>query len=525
MNERVKIVALNSGGLDSVVLMHYLKERYPDVEVHALFFDYGQKALPYEEKCSKSVSNDLGYKWTKIKIEPFNWSNSSLTSDTEESYESLYLEMRNMIFVSYATSYAQSIGAVKVYSAIIKPPENPYPDATPEFVQAINSVMSLCNVELVTPLIIYDKQYIFHLARKYGIMLNDFCSCFHTEKTEEDKCSNCELIEEYSEYFDSSNSLEDTFMRGEINCIDTERKLGVISSAKVCINNTCNLNCPYCLMSGIKHTGTVMSEEQLISSIEKLYSFGIKEFDLFGKEPLFDDRAVNVLKHFKSYKDMKFSMITNGKNLDKYADLLLGSQLTQLTVSYDGGAYRSFTVSDDTINYLLCNGLPVEVSIDLHNKNWYDLNKMLRKFYYLGVPTVYVKPIEDWGGCDNSYSISEDLYSSVISEVTTSEYPIPLTVFSIPYKHTKLIKKFSDMFKFDIPQYSNRPIRFELDSVCTSGYTSVYLNSDGRVYGCGTCAYERPMTGYKLDSISSYKELKSLVCSFSGRNCVNPIDK
>ena len=524
MNERVKIVALNSGGLDSVVLMHHLKEKFPDVEVHTLFFDYGQKSLPYEEECSKKVSDKLGYKWYKIKLDTFDWSRSSLTSNTEESYESLYLEMRNMIFLSYATSYAQSIGAVKIYSAIIKPPENPYTDATPDFVKAMNSVLSLCNVELVAPLIMYEKQYIFHLARKYGITLNDFCSCFHTEKTETDKCSNCELIEEYSEYFDPSNALEDTVMRGEFHNVFKKRDSGIITSAKVCLNNTCNLKCPYCLMTGVEHSGTTLTEEQLIECIDKLYSFGIKEFDLFGKEPLFDDRAIHVLEHFRSYEDIKFSMITNGKNLDKYADRLLESNLSQLTISYDGGAYRSFTVDFGLISYLLHNGLPVEISIDLHNKNWFNINKFLRAFYDLGVPTVYIKPIEDWGGCDKSYSISEDLYSSVIDEVTTSENPIPLTVFSIPYKHQKLTKKYSELFKFDIPQYSNRPIRFELDNVCTSGYTSIYLNSNGYVYGCGTCAYERPNSGHKLEDINSYKELKFSVCNFLGRNCANPID-
>lgn len=525
MNDKVKIVALNSGGLDSVVLMHHLKENFPDVEVHTLFFDYGQKALPYEEKCSKSVSDKLGYRWTKIKIEPFKWSNSSLTSDTEESYNSLYLEMRNMIFVSYATSYAQSIGAVKVYSAIINPPENPYPDATPDFVDRMNKVMSLCGVEFCTPLIGYDKQFMFLLARKYNIKLEDFCSCFHTEKSKEDKCSNCELIEEYSEYFDPSNNLIDLKMRGEDNLILSERKSGVITSAKLCINDTCNLSCPYCLMTGVKHTGNVMTKEQLISSIEKLYSFGIKDFDLFGKEPLFDDTALVVMEHFKSYEDITFSMITNGKNLDKFADRILNSQLSQLTVSYDGGSYRSFTVSDEVLCYLISQGMPVEISIDLHNKNWFEIGRFLQKFYDLGIPSVYIKPIEDWGGCDKKFSISEDLYSSIINEVTLSAYPIPLTTFSIPYKHGNLTKKYSEMFKFDIPQYSNRPIRFELDNVCTSGYTSIYLNSDGLVYGCGTCAYERPMTGHKLSDINTYEELKSSVCNFLGRNCVNPIDK
>ena len=522
---KVKIVALNSGGLDSVVLMHHLNEKFPNVEVHTLFFDYGQKALEFERKASRDVATKLGYKWEEITINPFKWSNSSIVdSESEESYNSLYLEMRNMIFVSYATSYAQSIGAVKVYGAIIKPPEDPYPDATAEFSEKISAVMSLCGLEFCTPFITYDKQYIFMLARKYGIGLNDFCSCFKTEKNEGDMCSNCQLISEYSEYFDESNALEDTYHRlGDSDkYIDLVRKRGKITSAKLSINNSCNLRCPYCLMTGVDHTDKPTMS--LSDIVDKLYSFGIKKFDIFGKEPLFDDTAINLLEQFKDYQDIYFSMITNGKNLDNYAPALINSKLQEITVSFDGGAYRPFTVEDSTLTYLIENGLPVSISIDLHNKNWFELNKFLVKFYKLGVSSVYIKPIEDWGGCDKSYSISEDLYDSVINEVVSSEFPIPLVMFSIPFKYRNLTKKYSDMFKYDIPQYSDRPIYFDLDPVCASGYTSIFVNYDGKVYGCGNCAYERPKTGIDLSEIKDYDSLKNAVCNFSGRNCCNPID-
>ena len=44
----MKIVTLNSGGFDSVVLAHYLRAQYPEAEIHCLFFDYGQRSKNLE---------------------------------------------------------------------------------------------------------------------------------------------------------------------------------------------------------------------------------------------------------------------------------------------------------------------------------------------------------------------------------------------------------------------------------------------------------------------------------------------
>ena len=39
------VVVLNSGGFDSTVLLHYVKEVEEDSLVYSLFFEYGQRSM------------------------------------------------------------------------------------------------------------------------------------------------------------------------------------------------------------------------------------------------------------------------------------------------------------------------------------------------------------------------------------------------------------------------------------------------------------------------------------------------
>lgn len=513
----MKIVMLNSGGFDSVLLAHYLKEHFPGLEIHSLFFDYGQKSVDKERKCSKNVSDKLNFKWSELKMNSFDWSSSSLITDSPKDYDSLYLEMRNMIMVSYATSYAQSIGAVRVYSALIKPPsDNPYPDATPDFVNAISGVMSLCGVEFCTPFINRDKVELLSDARRYAIGLEDFCSCFSSD-SDDCTCPNCDFFREYSDYFSSYARLFDNRTKIENNR-KAIRRSETITSAKLAINNTCNIKCPFCLMTGVNDNEKATADFGEI--IAKLISFGIRHFDFFGKEPLLDDTAIQLMEKFDGIEGISFSIITNGKNLAKYADRLIGiKNLQSVTVSYDGGFLRPFKVGAEVIEYLISNGMPVEISLDVHNENWIYINKFLKTFFDWGVSSVLVKPIEDWGGCDKRYSIPESLYDTVISEATNGCFPIPPTTFSIPYKHFFLTRKYSELFRYKSAELGGN-VTIDIDPVCTSGMSSVFVNYDGKVYGCGNCAYENKESGVYISTINSYSELKEKVINFSGRNCV-----
>ena len=48
-----KIVALNSGGFDSIVMLHRLRDKYPTTPIYTLFFNYGQFTVTEEYRCAK----------------------------------------------------------------------------------------------------------------------------------------------------------------------------------------------------------------------------------------------------------------------------------------------------------------------------------------------------------------------------------------------------------------------------------------------------------------------------------------
>ena len=53
------VVVLNSGGFDSTVLLHYVKEVEEDSLVYSLFFEYGQRSMEQERRCARKNSVDL----------------------------------------------------------------------------------------------------------------------------------------------------------------------------------------------------------------------------------------------------------------------------------------------------------------------------------------------------------------------------------------------------------------------------------------------------------------------------------
>ena len=96
MNE--KVIALNSGGFDSVVMLHRLVID-DNKDVISLFFNYGQRNSAKERECARKVANNLGLEHIEIDLPPINWSASSLYDSTQDSTNQ-YIEMRNLIFIS-----------------------------------------------------------------------------------------------------------------------------------------------------------------------------------------------------------------------------------------------------------------------------------------------------------------------------------------------------------------------------------------------------------------------------------------
>ena len=120
-----KALSVFSGGLDCTVATCVYNNDY---EIHAITFNYGQKAFAQELKASRKICEEMG--WTHEVID-LPWlsdiSNSSLNTDDDipevsendlddidkssETASNVWVPARNTVFTSIALSYAESIGA------------------------------------------------------------------------------------------------------------------------------------------------------------------------------------------------------------------------------------------------------------------------------------------------------------------------------------------------------------------------------------------------------------------------------
>lgn len=180
-----KIVALCSGGFDSIVMLNDLA-RNPSYDVHVLFFDYGQKNVQQEKEWCHHWENSLCIppcNTLNLTLPKFSYASTSITGESMvEDYGDIkaqYVPMRNMIFASYALSYAQSVGATKIFMAILG--GGTYPDTTSDFIFSLNEIAGDVGIEFITPFINHDKMYLYSRAVKYGIIQSggklNFFSC------------------------------------------------------------------------------------------------------------------------------------------------------------------------------------------------------------------------------------------------------------------------------------------------------------------------------------------------------------
>ncbi|OGC04672.1 7-cyano-7-deazaguanine synthase QueC [candidate division WOR-1 bacterium RIFOXYA12_FULL_43_27] len=195
----MKAILLLSGGLDSTTTLYYAIGK--GYQCHALIFDYGQKhrkEIRYAVAAAKRVS--VAYRVVQIKLP---WKGSSLLDPRHKKKAKgippTYVPARNTIFLSFALSYAEAIGAEAIFYGANAIDYSGYPDCRPEFVRAFQNLIKAgardCGIKVSAPLIKKTKAQIVQLAKKLGVPIDKTWSCYEGSAKPCGVCDSCKLRE------------------------------------------------------------------------------------------------------------------------------------------------------------------------------------------------------------------------------------------------------------------------------------------------------------------------------------------
>jgi 7-cyano-7-deazaguanine synthase len=206
-----KIVAIVSGGLDSVTLAYYA-DRLGDV--HLLSFDYGQrhkKELEFAKQCAYDLK--VAHYVVDISDVQKLLKGSALTDDidvpeghyADESMKATVVPNRNAIMLSIAVGYAVSINAKSVMTAVHAGDHPIYPDCRPEFIHYFDKAARMGtdgfredDFRVVAPFVRLTKAEIVALGQSHDVPFSATWSCY---KGGEIHCGACGTCRERREAF------------------------------------------------------------------------------------------------------------------------------------------------------------------------------------------------------------------------------------------------------------------------------------------------------------------------------------
>ena len=201
----VDCVAIVSGGMDSVTLLHHLikiENRKPAV----ITFVYGQKH-DKEVAYAKAQAELLGCKaHLVLDMEPMRplFANSALVSaDVEipdiedvlgDPQPTTYVPNRNMIFLALAAAYAETHGVSDIFYGAQRHDVYGYWDTTPQFLAQLNNVYQLNRktpIEIKAPFVNYSKTDILRAGIEMEVDYGMTWSCYEGSDACCGRCPTC----------------------------------------------------------------------------------------------------------------------------------------------------------------------------------------------------------------------------------------------------------------------------------------------------------------------------------------------
>jgi len=205
--EKTRAVVLLSGGMDSCVCAALAARKGP---VAALHVSYGQRTEERERLAFEAICKRLEIRHTlMLRNEALALiGGSALTDESIAVPEAdsragggqipvTYVPFRNAHFLAAAVSWAEVIGASKVYVGAVEQDSSGYPDCRPQYFRAFGDVIrtgtKAGEIELVTPVIGMRKWEIVRLGLELGAPFDLTWSCYSRQDRACGVCESCTL--------------------------------------------------------------------------------------------------------------------------------------------------------------------------------------------------------------------------------------------------------------------------------------------------------------------------------------------
>ena len=211
-NRQKRAVILLSGGIDSSTCLAIARER--GFELYALTVDYNQRHRVELEAAKRIAKTFNVARHEVIELNLRQFGGSALTADIDvpknvdqsdigDEIPITYVPSRNIIMLTLAVSWAETVGAQHIFIGVNAVDYSGYPDCRPEFITAFQLAVNRgtkAGVEgygfnIEAPLIKLNKAEIIRLGIDLGVDFSLTHSCYDpvVGRTACGQCESCLL--------------------------------------------------------------------------------------------------------------------------------------------------------------------------------------------------------------------------------------------------------------------------------------------------------------------------------------------
>lgn len=207
--EKPVAVVLLSGGMDSCVTAAVAAREHRLALLHS---SYGQRTEAREKRAFEEIAAHFQAPFRLVVEQRYlsRIGGSALTDSSLAVPEAdlaaaeagqipiTYVPFRNAHFLSVAVSWAEVLGARRIFIGAVEQDSSGYPDCRPEYYRAFNEVIRLgtrpeTQIEICAPLIHLSKADIVRRGASLGAPLHLTWSCYQASDAACGACDSCAL--------------------------------------------------------------------------------------------------------------------------------------------------------------------------------------------------------------------------------------------------------------------------------------------------------------------------------------------